>query len=480
MNTPLKKIALLLVMALLLAGAGRVQTRLNVDRGQLGLTRTTPLENAPPALAFSTVALGGFRGLIANALWLRMNELQSEERFFEMVQLAEWITTLQPHYAQIWRHQAWNMAYNISVKLKEPSDRWFWVSRGIDLLRNRAIPLNPHDADLYQELAWLIRNKIGYIMDDSHYYYKQKWAEEMVKLFGKGQVNLQDLVNPQTDEARARAQLMREKYHMDPEKVVEIDQRYGPLEWRLPDAHAIYWAELGLKEAKQGSRYHLRMAIYQSMQMSVLRGRFVYLPGTKELEVRPNLDLITKANTAYEAMLAESANTEHRIDIGHKNFLKDAVYQLYVYNRLKEAEFWYQHLLKNYPEPEMLGRSYEEFAIGRVQEWAGRYSLDRINGIIEGLIENSFLQLALGEDDHAAGLQRLAAAIWKRHQEKFADQQERMGLKPISAYKQQAAERLLGPESRLMPELQARLRTELNLPAPTNSVPPLMLQPQPK
>ncbi len=479
MKMSLKKIALLLVIGLLLSGAGAVQTQLNRARGELGLTRTTPLENAPPALAFSTVAMGGFRGLIANGLWLRMNELQSQERFFEMVQLAEWITTLQPHYALIWRHQAWNMAYNVSVKLKEPADRWFWVSRGMDLLRNRAIPLNPQDADLYQELAWLIRNKIGYVLDDSHFYYKQKWAEEMVKIFGKGRVDLKELVDPQTDDARARVRLLRDQYHMDPEKIVEIDERYGPLEWRLPDAHAIYWADLGLKVAKKGSKYHLRLAIYQSMQMSVLRGRFVYLPGTKELEVRPNLDLIEKANAAYEAMIAEQEDAAVRMAAGHKNFLKDAVYQLYVYNRLKEAESWYQYLLKNYQEPEMIGRGFEDFAIARVQEWAGRYSLDRINGIIEGLIENSFLQLAIGEEDHAAGLQRLAAAIWKRHQEKFAEQQERMGLKPIATYKQQAAERLLGPESRLIPELQARLRTELSLPAATNNV-PLMLQPQPK
>ena len=34
-------------------------------------TRLTALENAPPMLAFTTVALGGFRGLIANALWVR-------------------------------------------------------------------------------------------------------------------------------------------------------------------------------------------------------------------------------------------------------------------------------------------------------------------------------------------------------------------------------------------------------------------------
>ena len=38
---------------------------------------------------------------------------------------------------------------------------------------------------------------------------------------------------------------------MDPVFMKEVDERYGPLEWRLPEAHAIYWAALGLEKAQQ-------------------------------------------------------------------------------------------------------------------------------------------------------------------------------------------------------------------------------------
>ena len=68
------------------------QKRLNRDRQRLGLTRMEPLKNAPPLLAFSSVALGGFRGLMANALWFRVTRLQDEGRFFEALSLADWIT----------------------------------------------------------------------------------------------------------------------------------------------------------------------------------------------------------------------------------------------------------------------------------------------------------------------------------------------------------------------------------------------------
>ena len=123
MNARLKKFLLLGLAAVLFVGVSQIQKALNRDRKELGLTRVEPLDNAPPVLAFTTVALGGFRGLIANALWIRASDLQDEDKFFEMAQLADWITKLEPHYVQVWLVQGWNMAYNISVKFKDFHDR---------------------------------------------------------------------------------------------------------------------------------------------------------------------------------------------------------------------------------------------------------------------------------------------------------------------------------------------------------------------
>ena len=62
MNPRAKKVLLLALAAVLLAGVTPIQKALNADRKALGLTRLEPLDNAPPVLAFTTVALGGFRG----------------------------------------------------------------------------------------------------------------------------------------------------------------------------------------------------------------------------------------------------------------------------------------------------------------------------------------------------------------------------------------------------------------------------------
>ena len=37
----------------------------------------------PPMVAFTTVALGGFRGILADLLWLRAGALQEDGKYFE-------------------------------------------------------------------------------------------------------------------------------------------------------------------------------------------------------------------------------------------------------------------------------------------------------------------------------------------------------------------------------------------------------------
>src|SRR5262245_5462573 len=243
------KINLLILAVLLVFGASRVQWILVGQREALGLNRYTELKGAPPVLALTTMALGGFRGLISNALWIRASELQEEEKFFEMAQLADWITKLEPHFTQVWLMQGWNMAFNISVKFNDKEDRWRWLERGIELLRDDGLRYNPYDILIHRELAWFFQFKMGGNMDDAHGHYKRMWAQEMQEVFGGPKPNWDELMHPVTDDAKKRAALLKDKYKMDVAMMKQIDDTYGPLEWRLPEAHAIYWATRGLQQA---------------------------------------------------------------------------------------------------------------------------------------------------------------------------------------------------------------------------------------
>src|ERR1700745_2149359 len=117
MSAKASKFLLAALAVALLIGASVVERDLNHERDQLGLTRYPELKGAPPVLALTTVALGGFRGLISNALWIRANDLQEDDKYFEMAQLASWITVLEPHFVQVWIVQAWNMATTSPVNL---------------------------------------------------------------------------------------------------------------------------------------------------------------------------------------------------------------------------------------------------------------------------------------------------------------------------------------------------------------------------
>ena len=490
----LYKPLLLGVAAVLMLGVSFSQRLLTQVRHDLGLTRNDdPLKNAPPVLAFTTVALGGFRGLIANALWVRATDLQEQDKYFEQVQLADWITKLQPHFTTVWVHQAWNMSYNISIKFTDPRDRWQWVLRGIELLRDEGLKYNPREPLMYRELAWHFQHKMGANLDDAHEYYKRIWGEEFSHAIGAARPNYDELLKPETDDARERMRLLREKFKMDPAWMREVDTRYGPLEWRLPEAHAIYWATFGLEKTekeklKKEDLIQLRRVIFQSMQLAFHRGRIIYAEKDGGSYVYgPNLDIVDRVNKAYEDMMAGEPDKADNIATGHRNFLLTAVYFLYTHNRISQADKWYQYVKKKYPETLLSSqeaalkqanpqavipeKTLDEYALSRVAEDIGETSPDRVKAILLGLLRESFLDHAIGDNERGDGTYLFAKKVYNRYMEEIGkDAKKRVGLPTFASLQEDVLGELLDPEKGLQPQFAAALRTLLNLPGnPTNA-----------
>ncbi len=425
---------------------------------------------------------------------MRATDLQDEDKFFEMAQLADWITKLEPHFVHVWLVQAWNMAYNISVKFKESApgqfpDRWRWVKAGIELLRDDGLRYNPNETLIYRELAWFFQHKIGANLDDASVYYKQQWANDMAKVFDKKAPNLEELIHPQNEDQKARARLLRETYKMDPQFMKEVDERYGPLEWRLPEAHAIYWAALGLKKAaehptriKEEDLITLRRVIYQSMLLSFQRGRLVTNPFAKAFEFGPNLDIIPKVNFAYEQAAREDEKNHDHILKAHRNFLRDAVYFLYVYNRLADAAQWFKYLATQYPNKPILDNNtnslpatltLDKYAVARVQEdVSDNGGHDRTEGVIEGLLVNSYRSMVLGEDAPAAGFKLLARQVWMTYQSGIPrDRMAAIGLRPFDEIDQEVRQRMLDSRAGEVPEVRTILRDKLGEPPEPGTAP---------
>jgi hypothetical protein len=490
MNSRVKKILVLVLVLALLAGSSQMQKVLNRDRNQLGLTRVDALQNAPPMLAFTTVALGGFRGLIANFLWIRASDLQQDDKFFEAAQLATWITDLEPHFTQVWLFQGWNMAYNISVKFKDFPDRWRWVERGIELLRDDGLRYNPNNVLIHRELAWFFQHKMGQNLDDANVYYKQQWAREMMPFFGPNGTNFSELINPTTPEARTNAALLREKFKIDPVFAQKVNAEYGPLDWRLPEAHAIYWGAQGLEDAKENpdkvkadDLITLRRIIYQSIYQAFKHGRLINDPFNKTYALEPNLDLIPKVYDAYEKMYDEETQPAMRPNIlnAQRNFLRDAVYFLYENNRVAEAAKWYKLLGQKFPDKTILDgdpNSYprnltlDEYAVARVQEELGDTSQERTTGVVQGLLARAYYSLAIGQDDRYAGFKLLAGKVYENYTKKISGMKsnlERTGLPPFNVINHSVLSQLLDPKDGMPYAMRAVLRTQL--PEATKSIP---------
>jgi len=486
MNACVKKILLLALAITLLFGAGRVQQSLNRDRAALGLTHMAVLENAPPMLAFTTVALGGFRGLISNFLWIRANDLQQDDKFFEAAQLADWITKLEPTFTQVWLFQAWNMAYNISVKFKDFPDRWRWVERGIELLRDEGLRYNPNDVLIYRELGWFFQHKMGQNLDDANVYYKQEWAREMAPFFGANGTNLSELFQPQN----TNAVLLRKKYKIDPAFAEKVNAEWGPLDWRMSESHAIYWGVFGLQKAgenpdkvKADDLITLRRIIYQSLLQSFYHGRFIANPFNQAYELGPNLALIPRVNKAYETMMAEDSKNAFNIALAHRNFLRNAVYFLYEDNRMAEAAKWFRYLGEKYPnkpiideDPNSFPRNLtlDQYAVARVQGDIGDTSQERTTAAVAGLLAQAYRALALGQDDRYAGFRLLAGKVYEHYQAAISDRQsnlKRIGLPPFADINRAVLEQLLDPQAGMPFAARAIIRSQLGLPGETNAPP---------
>lgn len=209
---------------------------------QVALSRRQTAQT--PALAEGAfVALGGLRSIAAEVIWFRADRLQDEGRYVELAQLASALTAMEPHTSEVWSYAAWNLAYNVSIMMATPEDRWRWVEAAVRLLRDEGLKLNPGNPDLCRDLAWLFELKLGADIDSAAGTYRKLWREKVEGIATRGA----------WDELK-----------MDRAKMKEIERRLGFDDWGDPCLSAIYWALEGLPQARGREESMLREIIRQS------------------------------------------------------------------------------------------------------------------------------------------------------------------------------------------------------------------------
>lgn len=490
-------------------------------------------------------AMSIFRSLLINYLWIRADELKNDGQYFDANHMAMLICKLQPNLDTVWDFQAWNLAYNISVQVKTAPERWQWVQRGIELYRDQGIPANPRSSELHYKLAWTLFHKCGGITDDDHRFYKMVLAADFEPIIGggsheelqalaaaphrweevlknqpvfhlmqqlKGADDLQEdeeildrlweflnesvawpeRYQPVLDQAKnkealqdillfIRARQLRKKWKMDPQRMLEINQKYGPvdiesdvedkrfsLDWRHPAAMSLYWAMLASEltpEDKKFKKLQAQRLIYYSLQNLFLHGRiqvFYTLKPPMETEREQGRELLTKPEKipmnvflnhdirmfppAYQATMDLIAEQERKdksviesVINGSINLCRNGIMRLYLAGFETWAEKYYRDLQKRYPDRDLFQfASFHAYIQKEFKDKASDMSTRDARGFIDSFLRQSLMQYGLGNAHNAKFNETFASQIYDLMEAEGHDE-GRLDLPPYPEMVKQAA-----------------------------------------
>ncbi len=150
-------------------GGKLAQLRKEYELGQSDLGEIDP---ASETIRMATL---GLRGIAVSMLWTKANEFKKKEDWTNFRATLEQLAKLQPYFISFWKYQAWNLTYNVSVELDDIRDRFAYVLRGINFLKE-GTKYNRDNPHLLAELGWFIGNKIG--RADEHVEYRRMFKAD--------------------------------------------------------------------------------------------------------------------------------------------------------------------------------------------------------------------------------------------------------------------------------------------------------------
>jgi len=150
-----KALLILLAIAIFLLGLYVLQLHLDARKVSEGFAESDIFEAMSPESFATTVLLAGFRGVLADMLWLRALKMEQDQKdFYQLQAIYELITRLQPGFEQVWHYAAWNLAYNIFFDVGSLDEKWEWLRAGTSIL-DEGIARNPRSYYLRWSLGQL-------------------------------------------------------------------------------------------------------------------------------------------------------------------------------------------------------------------------------------------------------------------------------------------------------------------------------------
>lgn len=162
-----------------------------------------------------------------------------------------------------------------------------------------------------------------------------------------------------------RKRVLIEKYNMEPVRMLQTVQKFGPADWRMPAAHSLYWGsrgtDVGMMEVTFGNADALDFVnsyriVLQSVQQLWRFGDMyfnyldVHYGQAGVYFVSPNehfipiygqmLDEVVNASGTFE----DASRAFRPFSSGYENFLRDVIRFFYRRGSIAQANYWYDQL----------------------------------------------------------------------------------------------------------------------------------------
>ena len=153
----IRKYLLFGIVILLFIIIAPVQQSINYGRVTGDLTENIVIMPGEFATNF---VIGGFRGIAADIMWVKIDEMWHHGKWFEIIPLLRSITWMQPHFIEAWNLGAWHLAYNLPVYAEGMPGNEGYVDQGIRFLKE-GVAKNRNIYDLWFSLGWIYYNKLA-------------------------------------------------------------------------------------------------------------------------------------------------------------------------------------------------------------------------------------------------------------------------------------------------------------------------------
>jgi len=116
-------------------------------------------------------ALGGFRTVAADMLWLKLERLWDGGAWWALPALLDTVTQLDPHFLLAWKVYGWHCAYNLHAESETVIDKRYWLAKGVEVLE-RGVEANPNTWEILFELAWTLYDRAHENWRAAEYFWK--------------------------------------------------------------------------------------------------------------------------------------------------------------------------------------------------------------------------------------------------------------------------------------------------------------------